>query len=636
MSRNTSAHDVEILVDRTLAGDHQAFGVLVRRYQDFAYGVAAGLLGDPDMGRDVVQEAFIIAFHELPHLREPARFGGWLRRIVQRTSLRAGRELNRLRRMSEELGHPEHIPPPSATPEDLLIDDEQHTIVRTAMARLSKNHREVVGLHYMDGLSYVQTAEFLGVTETTVQGRLQRARAQLREILPMVEETFKGQRLADDFVAEVEKVLEQVADDDAIDKRGTVRQLAEMGGAAVEPLCDALEATTGTARQVALWALCHMGDERACRPVLRLLYARNPWKTWQVSAQAGLMNIPGVRDALIRQVREGRGPKPPGQNPVSDPAQMAVRILSLIDADEEIQDLLAEVFRDAEYRSIVRSRALVGLFRLQPERASEWAKAGLATEDREILLAVARSGRSPDLTIPLPTLVAAFRNNCFRGTRFHLGFLFFDANREALREIARTSEGDVHWAAVLALARKNDKESLQKLRREVLQSTTSRYSSEISQVVAQHAGDEVEGWVEDGIFEHRPLANLLWGLARSGHEATSETLAHLANEGTPAVRKAAIRMLTKARGAAYLSELRGFLSAGQHAKVAREAFWQMHALGSAAEPTARDMLSSPQWAERKAGVCLLRRWGSLTDQEREQALSDEHIAVRHGAGAPLR
>ena len=61
MSSNTSAHDVEILVDRTLAGDHQAFGVLVRRYQDFAYGVAAGILGDPDMGRDVVQEAFIIA-----------------------------------------------------------------------------------------------------------------------------------------------------------------------------------------------------------------------------------------------------------------------------------------------------------------------------------------------------------------------------------------------------------------------------------------------------------------------------------------------------------------------------------------------------------------------------------------------
>lgn len=178
----------------------------------------------------------------------------------------------------------------------------------------------------------------------------------------MVEETFKGQRLADDFAAEVEKVLAQVADDDAIDKRGTVRQLAELGDAAVEPLCDALVAATGTARQVALWALCHIGDERACRPVLRLLYARNPWKTWQVSAQAGLMNIPGVRDSLIREVREGRGLKPLG-HPVSDPAQMAVRILSLIDVDEEIQDLLAEVFRDTEYRSIVRSRALMGLFR---------------------------------------------------------------------------------------------------------------------------------------------------------------------------------------------------------------------------------------------------------------------------------
>ena len=40
-----------------------------------------------------------------------------------------------------------------------------------------------------------------------------------------------------------------------------------------------LKDSSGAARQVALWALCHIGDERACRPILRLLYARDPWKT---------------------------------------------------------------------------------------------------------------------------------------------------------------------------------------------------------------------------------------------------------------------------------------------------------------------------------------------------------------------
>ena len=52
----TARLTAESLVERALAGESQAFGVLVRQYQDYACGVASGLLGDPEMGRDVVQK----------------------------------------------------------------------------------------------------------------------------------------------------------------------------------------------------------------------------------------------------------------------------------------------------------------------------------------------------------------------------------------------------------------------------------------------------------------------------------------------------------------------------------------------------------------------------------------------------
>src|SRR5437763_10117781 len=63
-------------------GDTEAFGRIVRRFQDMAVGYAASLLGDFHLAEDAAQEAFLEAWRDLPQLREPAAFAGWLRRIV--------------------------------------------------------------------------------------------------------------------------------------------------------------------------------------------------------------------------------------------------------------------------------------------------------------------------------------------------------------------------------------------------------------------------------------------------------------------------------------------------------------------------------------------------------------------------
>ena len=81
--------DFESLIARATALDaniterNEAFGQLVKHFQDMAYGCAYALLGDVQLAEDAAQEAFITAYRELNQLQEPKAFGGWFRQIVR-------------------------------------------------------------------------------------------------------------------------------------------------------------------------------------------------------------------------------------------------------------------------------------------------------------------------------------------------------------------------------------------------------------------------------------------------------------------------------------------------------------------------------------------------------------------------
>ena len=253
------------LVIEAVAGRKESFAVLVRRYQDYAYGTAVGLLGDSERARDVVQEAFLRAYRDLPKLKDPARFGGWLRGIVRHTAHGALRELTRVRALAEELGpSAERLEPPSDRQAE---EAERRRIVRRALARLNEKNREAVSLYYVDGLSYADIAAFLSVTETAVRGRLHRGRRQLRKELAMVARAFEDENLPQDFPAEIRRLLDELA---AGRERAehTVRLLADIGSQAVEPLCQAMGDPRDVVREVAARALCRIGDRRALGPIL--------------------------------------------------------------------------------------------------------------------------------------------------------------------------------------------------------------------------------------------------------------------------------------------------------------------------------------------------------------------------------
>ncbi|MEW6751421.1 MAG: RNA polymerase sigma factor, partial [Candidatus Latescibacterota bacterium] len=229
------------LVTQTLAGRQDAFALLVRRYQQYAYGVAVGLLSDFQLAQDVVQEAFLAAYRGLGRLRDPESFGSWLHGIVRHTAHRARRQLEQARRLQEELLPGGELLPEPPRPDAALEAEERRRLVQRALAQLSDASREAVGLYYADGLSYAEIARFLDITEAAVVGRLQRARARLREELEVVKEAFADEELPPDFAAEIRRLLQEVAAEQR-DAVQAVRRLVEIGGPAVAELSQSLEA----------------------------------------------------------------------------------------------------------------------------------------------------------------------------------------------------------------------------------------------------------------------------------------------------------------------------------------------------------------------------------------------------------
>ena len=226
--------DVE-LIQRTLDGETDVFGELIKRYQDAVYATALHRAGNFTDAQDIAQEAFVKAYSKLQTLREPNRFPSWLHTITLR-------ECNRWRRKQresipiEELSDAQilnisngggeglngveesrvspnvisHISPyqnglGNCSPPDAELERKEfRQLVLRAIASLPEKVGEAVTLYYINGLSYDEIAGFLSVSASTVKGRLQTGRKQLKEeFITMFEETLKQNRPDEKFTAKV-------------------------------------------------------------------------------------------------------------------------------------------------------------------------------------------------------------------------------------------------------------------------------------------------------------------------------------------------------------------------------------------------------------------------------------------------
>ncbi len=173
-----SAEELTTLIHQSQAGDMDAYGRIVRRFQDMAVGYARSILGDSHLAEDAAQEAFVQAYRDLAMLSAPRAFPGWLKRIVFKHCDRLTR-----RKGVSVVGLSDR-PPPAETAPDAgaeALRQEMVERVRTAVATLPSRERAVATLHYFDGHSRRTIAEFLELPLTTVNNRLHAARQRLRE-----------------------------------------------------------------------------------------------------------------------------------------------------------------------------------------------------------------------------------------------------------------------------------------------------------------------------------------------------------------------------------------------------------------------------------------------------------------------
>ena len=181
----------EKLVARILAGDRHAFRTLVERHYTSVYRLCRSILRHPEDAEDATQEIFVRVHEALGQFAGRGAFGAWLRRLtvnhcLNRTQSAATRAASRsysLDLMAETL--PASL---ECDPEERLLRSEQQARIKMELNDLPPSQRAALGLRLLEGLSYEEIAELMGVPVNSVRSWLHRGRARLREALEEVVE----------------------------------------------------------------------------------------------------------------------------------------------------------------------------------------------------------------------------------------------------------------------------------------------------------------------------------------------------------------------------------------------------------------------------------------------------------------
>jgi len=166
-----------ILVERAMAGDHDAFSELTHRSIAKLHAIARLILRDDELAEDATQEALVAAWRWLPRLRDPDRFEAWMRRLLVHACYRESTRSKR-RRAVEATARPL-----SDTTPDPSLDSALRDELARGFERLSPEQRALLVLRFYLGLSPQEIADVVGHPVGTVKSRLTRATQRLRAAL---------------------------------------------------------------------------------------------------------------------------------------------------------------------------------------------------------------------------------------------------------------------------------------------------------------------------------------------------------------------------------------------------------------------------------------------------------------------
>jgi RNA polymerase sigma-70 factor, ECF subfamily len=180
--------DDQQLIQRCLAGQTDAFGELVTRYQDRLYHSIMMMVRSPEDARDLAQESFVHAFRRLESFRGDAAFYTWLFRIAVNATISfrrkaARRKTSSVESIREASGNEPIDDRFDSAPGSRMEQSEQLKLIHQALGELSDDFRTALVMTEIEGLSYEEAAEAVGCPIGTIRSRIHRARNELREKL---------------------------------------------------------------------------------------------------------------------------------------------------------------------------------------------------------------------------------------------------------------------------------------------------------------------------------------------------------------------------------------------------------------------------------------------------------------------
>lgn len=207
---NTCYSDVEI-ISKILNGEKVLYEVLIRRYNPYLYKVGRSYGFMHEDVEDIMQDTFMKAYQALSKFEERSSFKTWIIRIMLNECYhKAGKKSSQKELSSNSVvdkSTPMFYSTSSHNGERIIANRELGSIIENAVMKIPQDYRLVFSLREMNGLSVLETAKVLNITEINVKVRLNRAKAMLRKEL---EKMYNSEELFEFNLVYCDKIVSNV------------------------------------------------------------------------------------------------------------------------------------------------------------------------------------------------------------------------------------------------------------------------------------------------------------------------------------------------------------------------------------------------------------------------------------------